>query len=277
MQNKKNIIKIDFGKRIKAGVAFFQKNRLFCGIAGLCLILTVIVLSVVFKPKENQDNTDISNTQTIAPSPSPTPTPTPSPSPSATPEPTPFINQYILDLREEYGNEDIVGYLKIEDTSIDYPVVQSTDNDYYLSYNAYKKSDKNGALFLDYENDTSRDDPNTIIYGHNMLLDNMFHSLRYYRTVDYYNSHRYIIFDTLYAEQTWEIFSVYITLTDFEYIQVYFSGLDKFGAMLNIIKQSSLYETGVDVTQNDRILQLSTCTSGAPDERLVIAAKLVTS
>jgi len=224
---------------------------------------------------------------TLAPTPIPTlaPTPEPSPTPVFTPEPTPVpvpsptpgptIQPYISRIIEQHENEDIVGYLKIEGTSVDYYITQSNDNAFYLEHDIYKNKNKSGWVFMDYENDISRQDYNTILYGHNMKTDTMFHSIRYYRTYDYYDKHKYIIFNTLYNEQTWEVFSFYKTDTNFNYIQVFFPDKYHFYELAKVMKEKSMYNTGVEITANDRILTLSTCTNETDDTRFVLHAKLI--
>jgi sortase B len=128
---------------------------------------------------------------------------------------------------------------------------------------------------MDYENDISRDDPNTIIYGHNMKQDIMFHSLRYYQSEDYFKNHRYITFNTAYEESTWEVFSFYRSSIYFAYVQVYFSSNDEFFNLAKEMKSRSVYDTGVDIEPGDRVLTLSTCTNEKEDTRFVVNAKLV--
>jgi sortase B len=128
---------------------------------------------------------------------------------------------------------------------------------------------------MDYENDVAKKDRNTVIYGHNMNRDYMFHSLRYYQDPSYYEKNRYIIFDTIYGNQTWEIFAFYKANIDFPYIAVFFTGDAQFGALLEEMKKKSYYSTGVEATVNDRILTLSTCSNQETDTRFVVNAKLI--
>lgn len=215
------------------------------------------------------------------PSPSPTASPTPSPSPTPTVLPSEeveeekIIKPYFVEQIKKYDNEDIVAYLQIPDTSVEYLVVQKeNDNTYYLDHDIENKPNQAGWIYMDYENDILGEDKNTVIYGHNMRQDYMFHSLRYYRDEAYFKDHRYIYLNTLYDETKWEIFSAYITTTDFYYIQVSFVE-DEFENLIAEMKNKSFYNTGVEISKDDRILTLSTCTGRADDERYVINAKLV--
>ncbi len=179
------------------------------------------------------------------------------------------------ELKAKIGNDDVVGYLKIDGTSINYPVMQSSDNQFYLNRDIYKQPSSAGSIFLDYENDIRRNDKNTVIYGHNMNKDYMFHALRYYNDYNYFLNHRYITFDTLYCNQTWEVFSFYKTDISFNYIKVFFSSQSEFSNLLNEMKNRSAYDTGVVVSPKDRVLTLSTCSNQESNTRYVLNARLV--
>ncbi|MDR1913920.1 MAG: class B sortase, partial [Clostridiales bacterium] len=154
---------------------------------------------------------------------------TPIPDATFTPTPTPKVIQpEFQQLRAEYNNNDIVGYLKIDGTSIDYPITHFKDNEYYLTVDINKNPSDAGWLYMDYENSVERQDLNTIIYGHNMRQDIMFHSLRFFQDEAYFKEHRYITFNTLYENNVWEIFSFYSTTVDFRYIQVFFESREDF-------------------------------------------------
>jgi sortase B len=209
---------------------------------------------------------------TYTPAPTAAPPATASPMPSPTPTPK-VIQPEFEELRAEYGNDDIVGYLRIAGASIDYPVTHSGDNSYYLHYDIRKNASNAGWIFMDYENDVERDDPNTVIYGHNMRQDIMFHSLRYYQSWDYFNNHRYIEFNTIYENHVWEVFSFYRTDTDFPYIQVIFPSDEDFFSLATQMKALSMYDTGVDIKPGDRILTLSTCTNEDEDTRFALSAR----
>jgi len=191
----------------------------------------------------------------------------------ATPEPL-AIRQKFLDLMAETGNGDIVGWIKIEGTSVDYPVVQWADNDYYLLRDLGGIPDAAGSIFMDYENDVTKPDRNTIIYGHNMKADIMFHSLRNYTDEEYFKKHRYIGFDTLYEDGVWEVFSFYRSDISFYFIQAVFVE-GEFEELVRGMKARSMYDTGVEIGGGDRVLTLVTCTGDDRDVRYVLNARLV--
>jgi SrtB family sortase len=180
-------------------------------------------------------------------------------------------------LRRHYGNESIVAYLRIEGTSIDYPVLQAQDNLFYLNNNIDKQQDRSGWIFLDYRNDILNGDHNMIIYGHNMRDNIRFHSVRYYKSRDYFEKNRFITLSTEYENQIWEIFSFYVTMIDptFFYTQVHFQSRDDFVYLLEEMKSRSMYDTGVQVSLEDRILTLTTSTNVSESEMYVLNARLV--
>ena len=112
------------------------------------------------------------------------------------------------DVLEKYrtlynSNRDLIGWIKISDTVIDYPVMQADDNEYYLSHNFDRKDDKAGCLFLDSKCDAVHGNDNYIIYGHHLTSGRMFSSLSDYESESYYKKHPTITFDTIYEEGTY--------------------------------------------------------------------------
>ena len=196
----------------------------------------------------------------------------PSPSPEPTERP---IRREILDARAEYGNDDIVGYLDIPGTSIQYYVTQTEDNDFYIDHDVRKKASNAGWIFLDYENDFSRQDKNTIIYGHNMNAKIMFHELRNFQKEDFAKNHCYLRLMTLYEELVFEVFAVFradVGENGFHYNLVYITD-EEFGGIVASINEKSMIDFGADVTADDRILILSTCTNLPDDSRLAVAGR----
>jgi len=181
----------------------------------------------------------------------------------------------IEELRKTFGNDDIVGYLKIDGTSIDYPVCQAKDNEYYLDHDVYRKASALGALFLDMSNSPDFTDKNSVIYGHNMKSDTMFHALRYYVDKSFYEQHKTITLATRYGYTEWEIFAAYSTTTDFNYIQTEFNGEADFARLLDQFVSKSAYDTGVAVTAADTVLTLSTCNNITDNGRIAVNAKLI--
>ena len=170
-------------------------------------------------------------------------------------------------------NSDTVGWLKVANTNVNYPVVQTTDNDYYLNYNFYKRKNYNGWIFMDYRNSIETLNDNTIIYGHN---GTMFGSLKNTLKEKWYKNptNQIISFNTLYAKLRYKIFAIYVTTPDFDYLVNNYMSDDNYTKFLEEIKARSIYDFNVEVTNEDKILTLSTCAeSGA--KRIVIHAKLI--
>ena len=191
-------------------------------------------------------------------------------------ENAPVFNQEILSLRKQYGNNDIIGVLKIEGTTVDYPVTQAADNDFYLTRDIYKKKSPSGWVFLDCENYLYPLDKNTVIYGHNMKERIMFHDLRLFADYAFFEKHRTLLFKTLYADTEWEIFAFFKTDVSLNYLEV-MPNEEDFTALIEEIKKLAEYDAGVTVSASDNILCLSTCTGvkGEEDMRSVLAARLV--
>lgn len=170
---------------------------------------------------------------------------------------------------------EIVGWLKIPNTSIDYPVVQGDNNKYYLNHNVNHEKDKSGSIFMDYRNRNKVLNRNTIIYGHFMKNKTMFHDLHKFKDKEIFFNNNMISFDTLTNEYSWEVFSVYVTKTDFYYIQPDFEDAKLYEEFLKTIKEKSIYQSDINLSKNDIVLTLSTCTYEYKDARFVVHAKLI--
>src|SRR5690625_852382 len=115
-------------------------------------------------------------------------------------------------------NEDVVGWITIDGTQIDYPIVQGEDNFHYLTRNFYHEDSRAGSIYMDFRNDVHlTDEKNVILYGHRMRDGSMFENLTKYLDADFFNEYRMIEFDTLYDSYVGEVFAVYQTLTTFNY------------------------------------------------------------
>lgn len=185
-------------------------------------------------------------------------------------------------------NSDFVGYIKIDGTAVDYPVVQCNDDEFYLTHNFDKQPEERGAIYMSSACDSSLRDFNTVLYGHNWLDTTMFSEVTKYENIDFYKEHPVIHFDTAYNDMQWKIFAVFITNADeneddgyiFNYIYPHLGG-ENFSGYISEVNKRTLYKTGVDVNSSDKILTLSTCSrkmdvSGyRADARIVVAARLV--
>ena len=192
-----------------------------------------------------------------------------------------------LEVLEEYQtlynkNKKLIGWLKIDDTNIDYPVMQTTNNEYYLDHNYSQEYDKNGSLFLDKDCDVVHRSTNLIIYGHHMKSGKMFGNLNRYSSEDYCKNHSTIQFDTIYEKGTYEVMYVFRSriYNEDEIVFKYYQFLDaasekEFNSNMQEMAALSLYDTGVTASYGDELLTLSTCDSSETDGRFVVVAKRV--
>lgn len=174
-------------------------------------------------------------------------------------------------------NQDIVGWVSIDGTKINYPILQANDNDFYLTRNYEKEETLAGSIFMDYRNDVAIDNPNTIVYGHRMRDNSMFQSLTGFLEEDFFYNHGTIRYDTMYESYEAEVFAAYNTTTDFDYIQTDFALGTDFLTLVHQMKQKSKFDKEVEIGMDDQIITLSTCDYMLdPNKgRLVVHAKLV--
>ena len=175
------------------------------------------------------------------------------------------------------ANADFIGWLRIPDTTVDYPVVQTDDTEYYLNHTFAGKQSYIGTLFSLGKTDFQTPSRNIAIYGHHIRSNDqvMFSPLLGYKDEAFYAAHDTIYFDTLYHADTYKIFAVLnMRNGDWEPSTVDFVSDDTFLAFARQAKAQSLYDTGITVLATDRILTLITCdrSYGGRDGRLVVMA-----
>lgn len=189
-----------------------------------------------------------------------------------------FIKMNLIDVNfEELKkiNNETAGWLYVGGTNVNYPFVQTTDNDFYLDHSFDKSSNKAGWLFMDYRNNKSEYEKNTIIYAHNRKDQTMFGTLKKLLTNDWYNNenNRVIKMSSENYNTLWQIFSVYVIETTNDYIKTYFSDDNEYQEFLNLIHSRSYTNFNTNVSSQDRILTLSTCHGNT--KKLVVHAKLI--
>jgi len=175
-------------------------------------------------------------------------------------------------------NKDMVGWITIDQTKIDYPVLQSKDNEFYLTRNYKKQDTRAGSIFLDFRNDKKlENNKNVIIYGHRMKDGSMFGQLKKYLDKDFFKSNKTIYLDSLYEGYDIEVFSVYQTTTSFYYIETEFPEQQSFQKFIDQIKEKSFFSSDISINQEDTIVTLSTCDYALDslEGRLVVHGKLV--
>lgn len=275
-------IKIKYSKKYKEKNKVKELNIVLLRTIIIACILLGCVLLFCFKYLEKKDNKEIEKindkiNETIQ---------------SVVPETIESVesnddvrNQYISPYYQNYSkaynellkiNEDTIGWITINNTKVNYPVVQSTDNDYYLN-RAYDKT-KNiaGWIFVDFRNDMDELDKNTIIYGHSGLKGNlMFSSLEKTLNKNWYSNENNlnIYFSIKGKDYSFKIFSIYTVDVTSDYLDINFGSDEEYINFINMIKSRSINDFNVEVTKDDKILTLSTCYKD-DSKRLVVHAKM---
>lgn len=173
-------------------------------------------------------------------------------------------------------NDDTVGFIKVNGTNVNYPIVQSNDNTYYLKHAFDKTKNSAGWVYADYRNDMVNFDKNTVIYGHSRSNQTVFGSLKKVLNKSWYsNKNNHIIKLSTPTENTlWQIVSIYTIAPESYYITTKFSNT-QFKTFIKTIKERSQINFTGTLNENDKILTLSTCEDVAGTKRLVIHAKLI--
>ncbi len=194
------------------------------------------------------------------------------------------LSDILPEYRKMYKtNSDLAGWIVIDGTDINYPVVQSkVYQEFYLDHNFDGEEDNAGSVFADARNDLMLPDDNIIIYGHNMKDGSMFGTLQYYLDKDYYNKHNMLSFDTLHKHGTYKIAVVGLSKISeesdgtFKYYDFINADSKKaFKKYVENIKKLEAYDTGISLEYGDKLVTLSTCNSVEKDGRLFIVAKEV--
>ena len=178
-------------------------------------------------------------------------------------------------------NNDTVGWIRIEGTSINYPVMHHpSQKDYYLKKNFKGEYDKHGCVYLREQCDAFKPSDNVVIYGHYMQDGTMFHDLHGYYKKDYWQEHQFIQFDTLYERHTYQIIAVFKTSANIGEGYTYHlfndaANEEEFNEFVRTVKSMSFYNTGVDAQYGDMLITLSTCEYTLNNGRLVVVAKRI--
>lgn len=173
-------------------------------------------------------------------------------------------------------NNEVVAYLKVPGTNIDYPVLQHLDNDYYLKHSIDLSFSKAGWIFMDYRNNINDFDNNTIIYGHRMYDTTMFSTLKNILTDEWLEAedNHVIYLCTENESSLWQVFSIYHIPDTIDFIETEFDSNDDYQNFINLINNRSEYNFDSSPTTNDKILTLSTCYT-TNTEKLVLHAKKI--
>ena len=189
-----------------------------------------------------------------------------------------YINMPLIDVNlDELKkiNSDTIGWIKVNGTNINYPFVQTTDNDYYLTHSFEKTKNEAGWVFADYRNNFSKLDKNNIIYAHGRINSTMFGTLKNVLNKKWYTNkdNSVIRLSTESSNTSWQVFSIYHIKTTNDYIKTYFANGSAYKEFLNMLAGRSIYNFNVELGENDKILTLSTCYNKT--DKLVVHAKLI--
>ena len=178
-------------------------------------------------------------------------------------------------------NADVKGWIKIDDTIIDYPILQTTDNEYYLKHNYKKEESKYGSIYLKNECDIKNNNSNLIIYGHNMKDDQMFNCLLKYENKDFFDNHQKIKIATDNEENEYSIISVFKSRVFYQdeddvfryYNYINFEDENQYNEYVDNCKKIQLYDTGLSAKYGEQLVTLITCEYSQENGRMVVVAK----
>lgn len=170
-------------------------------------------------------------------------------------------------------NSDMIGWIYIDGTNINYPIVQHTDNDYYLTHLYNNEPNSAGSIFMDYQNDAAFSDQNTLIYGHSRLDGTMFAQLRKLKEQSFVDQHPNITIYTETETAEYKIISVNVVSDTYNYRSLDIG--NNLETYIESMIQSSCIQTDTAITDTDKIITLSTCTNVIEDGRLIVIAKLI--
>lgn len=191
-------------------------------------------------------------------------------------------SEEILKLEElQKKNPDIKAYIEIEGTNISYPVLQTSDNDYYMKKNYKKEYSNDGSIFLDKDVNLELPSTNYLIYGHNNKNGAMFNDLLKYKDKEFYDKYSTIKFITNTEESEYEIIAVFYSRVYYKseknvfryYYFINAKNEQEFNDYINNSKKASIYDTEKTATYGDQLLTLSTCSYHTEDGRFAVVAK----
>lgn len=183
--------------------------------------------------------------------------------------------KYIVDFKKlKSENSDVVAYIKVNNTNIEYPIVKTSNNNFYLNHSFDKSKNSRGWIFADYKNKFDNTDKNIVIYGHNMRDESMFGSLKNILNEEWYNNaeNNNITFLTEKGNYIYKVFSIYKIESEDYYIKTNFKNDEDYEKFLNTIKNRSIKNFDINLNINDKIITLSTCANNNK-YRIVLHAK----
>lgn len=171
-------------------------------------------------------------------------------------------------------NPDIVAWISIDDTDIDYAVTQTDNNDFYLRHDMYREKNRNGSLFLDSANSADFSDPNSIIYGHNMRSGAMFAGLNRFKDRSYFDAHKTGRLFTLDKTYSLDIFAVAVVPAVGDAYTKVFASASEWDTFLQKLKDDALFSRAEALAWETRLITLSTCSYEFDNSRTILVAKV---
>lgn len=195
---------------------------------------------------------------------------------------TPQKTERMLQIEKlQEQNSDIVGWIEVEGTNINYPVLQGEDNSYYMNHNYKKEENTYGSIFLDKDYDWSIPSSNLLLYGHNLQNGELFHDILNYKDKSYYEEHPVIRFTTEKEDSEFEIISAFYSRVYYKsetnvFRYYYFINADneeEYNEFIENAKEASIYDTGKTAEYGDQLITLSTCSYHTEDGRFAVVAR----
>ena len=195
---------------------------------------------------------------------------------------TPQKTERMLQIEKlQEQNSDIVGWIEVEGTNINYPVLQGEDNGYYMNHNYKKEENTYGSIFLDKDYDWSIPSSNLLLYGHNLQNGELFHDILNYKDKSYYEEHPVIRFTTEKEDSEFEIISAFYSRVYYKsetnvFRYYYFINADneeEYNEFVENAKEASIYDTGKTAEYGDQLITLSTCSYHTEDGRFVVVGR----
>ena len=195
---------------------------------------------------------------------------------------TPQKTERMLQIEKlQEQNSDIVGWIEVEGTNINYPVLQGEDNGYYMNHNYKKEENTYGSIFLDKDYDWSIPSSNLLLYGHNLQNGELFHDILNYKDQSYYEEHPVIRFTTEKEDSEFEIISAFYSRVYYKsetnvFRYYYFINADneeEYNEFVENAKEASIYDTGKTAEYGDQLITLSTCSYHTEDGRFAVVAR----
>lgn len=193
-------------------------------------------------------------------------------------------SERIIKIRKlQKENPDIIGWLEIENTNINYPVLQGTDNEYYMTHNYKKEKTKKGSIFLSKDYDWSIPSTNLLIYGHNLRNGTMFEELLKYENEEFYKEHPSIRFTTAKEDAEYAIIAVFKSRVYYQsernvfryYYFVNAKTQEEYNKFVENAKQASLYNIEETASNGEQLITLSTCSYHTEDGRFVVVGRKI--